>query len=430
MLEPRRLLAAQGPGVWIADDTLFIRGTRGNDTIEVGGLRNADGTNNVNIQLNGEYFPTQGRFERIVIHTFAGNDRVDLKDLKATPATVFLGAGDDVFRGSWHDDLVFAGSGNDSISGEGGNDWIFGQGGNDQLHGGAGNDVLLGQAGNDALYGDAGRDTLFGHDGADYFFTRDGEGDLLFGGAGRDIADAEGELDYLHQRSVEAATVTFSWDFNNGAQGWEAGLANYTTDLTNSIPANWYAGIVPLPGDVEGRQGFLQEASNSMDRRIMFIKHRLSPGSGLVPGQRYLVSLDVTYLSNIPDDVGGLDGSAANIPVKVNIGVMEPTIVTEPVLPPTRFDGAGHVITRNIHTLNIQPELDSGAQTTVVGKLGNGHLTEERAGWVSVRRQTEHQAIVTTAKDGSLWLLAAADLGFAGGATFYYQTISLTFRAM
>jgi Ca2+-binding RTX toxin-like protein len=76
------------------------------------------------------------------------------------------------------DDLLYAGSENDSLDGESGSDQLYGEAGidsltgrlgNDNLDGGDGNDVLLGGAGNDTLVGNLGQDLLTGGLGNDRF---------------------------------------------------------------------------------------------------------------------------------------------------------------------------------------------------------------------------------------------------------------------
>ena len=110
-------------------------------------------------------------------------------------------------------DLLFGGSGNDTIFGQDdadtlhgdqGDDLLYGGIDNDSLYGGEDNDTLLGEHGDDALFGGIGNDSLHGGDGADTIFGGDGDdfirgeglgttpggalgaGDLLDGGAGND----------------------------------------------------------------------------------------------------------------------------------------------------------------------------------------------------------------------------------------------------
>lgn len=66
-------------------------------------------------------------------------------------------------------DIVLAGAGDDTLSGQNGNDRLFGQAGDDKIYAGSGDDLLSGGAGNDLLSGDAGADTYvfgrgYGHD--------------------------------------------------------------------------------------------------------------------------------------------------------------------------------------------------------------------------------------------------------------------------
>jgi Ca2+-binding RTX toxin-like protein len=108
--------------------------------------------------------------------------------------SVVLGSGDDTFRvlsgGSAATDLpltVFAGTGDDAVTGGAGVDAISGDDGNDRLLGGAGNDVLVGGRGDDFVNGQVGTDTELLGSGDDTAGWLPGEGsDLVFGGSGRD----------------------------------------------------------------------------------------------------------------------------------------------------------------------------------------------------------------------------------------------------
>jgi len=76
---------------------------------------------------------------------------------------VSIGAGPD-------DDTLYGTYGNDNLDGGAGNDAIYGNyngTGNDILHGGTGNDLIYGSADWSQLYGDDGNDTLNGGNGGD-----------------------------------------------------------------------------------------------------------------------------------------------------------------------------------------------------------------------------------------------------------------------
>lgn len=97
--------------------------------------------------------------------------------------------------GTYLDDIITAGLGNDTLTGGGGNDVIHGGGGNDRINGGAGDfdfllggigdDTVVGGAGSDLLSGDVGNDTLRGGTERDYLYA-DAGSDQLFGDEGDD----------------------------------------------------------------------------------------------------------------------------------------------------------------------------------------------------------------------------------------------------
>jgi Ca2+-binding RTX toxin-like protein len=83
---------------------------------------------------------------------------------------------------------VFAGDGEDSVTGTGFDDSIAGNEGNDSLLGGPGNDSISGEVGNDTLDGGPGADQLFGY----FFFNNlqvEAGTNTLVGGTGDDSLD-------------------------------------------------------------------------------------------------------------------------------------------------------------------------------------------------------------------------------------------------
>ena len=93
-------------------------------------------------------------------------------------------------------EIVYASSGDDSLTGDAGDNRLVGYGGADTLAGGAGNDELFGHfpaVGNPPLYEndlDSG-DSLYGGAGDDSLYGGAGD-DLLDGGTGRDVLSGEG----------------------------------------------------------------------------------------------------------------------------------------------------------------------------------------------------------------------------------------------
>ena len=93
-------------------------------------------------------------------------------------------------------DLVYAGPGNDIISGADNVDLIYGEVGNDRTEGSGGNDVIYGGNGDDKLVESSGSDTIYGGEGNDTLEGGDGD-DILQGDSGNDIIYGQNENDSL-----------------------------------------------------------------------------------------------------------------------------------------------------------------------------------------------------------------------------------------
>jgi hypothetical protein len=120
--------------------------------------------------------------------------------------TLTGGAGDDRIRGMSGDDSLSGGAGDDTLEGSSGADTLDGGAGDDLLDGGSQDDVLIGGGGNDTLEGGSGADTLEGGDGDDLIegasqddviaagdgddtVTGDSGDDLVSGGGGDDLIE-------------------------------------------------------------------------------------------------------------------------------------------------------------------------------------------------------------------------------------------------
>src|SRR6059058_5018685 len=116
-LETRRMLSGS---VALRSGTLFVRGTEQADTVEF-----AADPEFVSVKLNGAVSKFDASRIRSIEITAAGDDDLIILGRKLKIGT-----------------LIYAGTGNDTVSSGAGDDSIFG---------GAGNDFLAGRAGNDYL---------------------------------------------------------------------------------------------------------------------------------------------------------------------------------------------------------------------------------------------------------------------------------------
>ncbi len=199
-----------GGRIRIENGVLQVDGTPANDTIQ---LALSDGF--VGVTLNDDEsgsFPAD-EVTRVVVRADAGADFIDATSVPHD-IRVFAGAGNDSVTGGRGDDELFGGPGNDqlngwmgadlirgdngddSLLGRQGTDTLRGGGGNDTLFAGAGNDVALGDAGHDELEGGSGSDTLRGGGGDDTVSGSDGI-DRISGGGGRDVLNGGGSNDRM-----------------------------------------------------------------------------------------------------------------------------------------------------------------------------------------------------------------------------------------
>ncbi len=182
--------------VTLSNGILQIEGTDAADTILV---RQQDTTVRVTLSTlaNGSLlvdFPAE-QIQRISIHAWEGNDRIDLRQTPV-PSQIWSGKENDQIIGGPANDFIIAGSGNDQVNGGGGDDTLLGSHGNDWLDGQSGDDIVLGDYGRDTLYGGTGHDQVHGGFDNDWLFGGEGH-DTLEGLAGQDRLEGNAGNDRL-----------------------------------------------------------------------------------------------------------------------------------------------------------------------------------------------------------------------------------------
>ncbi len=181
---------------------------------------------------NGDGFPD---------FLLAGNTNAGeiAKLYKNTLGTIFAGNGNDAVTGYAYNDTLFGEFGNDTLAGGDGNDLLFGNagtdsvdgsGGDDIIFGGKDNDFLDGNTGNDIVGGDIGNDTAVGGDGNDLLFGNAGE-DFVAGGTGEDILFGGRDADTLQgEAGNDIASGDIGDDFIDGGKGNDTLYGNAGAD--------------------------------------------------------------------------------------------------------------------------------------------------------------------------------------------------------
>lgn len=168
-------LSAPRPRLTLANGTLTITGTPGNDVVRL--IRGGDGEILFpGVDGGGTRTFSPAEIQRIVIDGLGGHDLLDVSALAQgdrflsfplpIPVTLDGGASNDTLIGGVGNDILNGGTGDDALDGHEGNDTLFGHLGDDTLRGGDGNDYLNGGPGADDVFGDAGNDQVFAVDGA------------------------------------------------------------------------------------------------------------------------------------------------------------------------------------------------------------------------------------------------------------------------
>ncbi len=225
------------------DRVLHVRGTEGNDRIEItesdglvrvkvnGHTRTYEGVTAIRVDALGgnDGVTLRGLTVDTLVEGGCGNDKLDASCVHVARVELRGGRGNDDLRGGSNDDRLIGGDGNDTIRGGDGDDWLEGGDGHDTLFGGAGDDVLLGGAGADTIKGGAGDDVL----------GRDNPCDRLDGQAGDDRKVDEmtllADLGFLALPAADAGPV-IDWSLAvPSAAAIVPGRTSWTQDFVNGI---------------------------------------------------------------------------------------------------------------------------------------------------------------------------------------------------
>jgi Ca2+-binding RTX toxin-like protein len=161
----------------VVEGDLYVAGTSGNDDISI--VAGGDGT--VQVYQNGQVAGVfDGVTGEIIVNGFGGDDRIDVSQQVELPTLIFAGDGNDTVTGGSGPDQINGGAGRDLIYGGNGSDVLIGAEEADIIFGGNGTDWIDGGDGDDQLFGDNGKDTLIGGQGADQLSSGNGQ-DLLVG---------------------------------------------------------------------------------------------------------------------------------------------------------------------------------------------------------------------------------------------------------
>lgn len=209
--------------------------------------------------------------------------------------------------------------------------------------------------------------------------------------------------------------VRVEYDFDDGAQGWTAGFADYSPGMEPTLEFD--CGVRALPSELGDGRGYFIGGSNRSDDLLMYLTRRLGPGQGLMPNHTYRVDFVITLASNAPSDCAGI-GGAPGEGVTLKAGAT-------PTRPELRLTDEG------TWRLNVDTgqQTSGGTAASVIGHIANGLPCEsvdmQDPPYVRLQRQHTHTHTVQTGAAGEVWIIVATDSGFEGRTELYYEHIAI-----
>lgn len=180
-----------------------------------------------------------------------------------------------------------------------------------------------------------------------------------------------------------------------------------------------------LPAPLDNRFGLLVGGTNRSDDLFMYIYR---PVTGLVPGQRYKVRVDITFATNVPPGCVGVGGSPGEgVAVKAGAASAQPTKVTQ----------SGSIRS----SINKGEQSQSGLEMIAIGNFAGGGGTctagEYRVKSLTTTAQqvtspplpapSPNALLVTADAQGRLWIVIGTDSGFESRTEIYYLEGLATF---
>ena len=206
------------------------------------------------------------------------------------------------------------------------------------------------------------------------------------------------------QLNSDEKDAKFDYQFNLGAQGWQAGFADYPADNADIYQLD--AGIKTLPAGFSGT-GFMLSGHNRSDDLFMYMKRRIS---GLEPSTRYQASAKVTLLSHSGAGCVGI-GGAPGESVYLHFGYAD----IEP-----KQQG---------YTLNVAKgnQSQDGAQSKVLGNIAVTGVPCDGSKYQAktISSAADKRLTFTSDSSGAVWIFIGTDSGYEGKTTLFYQGIEL-----
>jgi len=216
-----------------------------------------------------------------------------------------------------------------------------------------------------------------------------------------------------------SAPVSISFDFRNGALGWQAGFADYPPATDKNGFYELLAEVRTLPPElgVNGT-GFYVQGNNHSDDLFMFMKRRLDAADGIVAGQTYQITFTLVFASAAQSGCVGVGGSPGDgVTLKAGASPAEPMALFD-ISKPSSY------LRMNV---DKSDQSQGGLAASTTGSIANGvPCGSAPPSYISIQRTHQHTSLVNANSKGELWLLVGTDSGFEALTGLYYQRVDVT----
>lgn len=200
--------------------------------------------------------------------------------------------------------------------------------------------------------------------------------------------------------------LEFNYSFSTGTEGWIGDFADLPPGEDDFYELEFeHTG---LPGPLDEEDGALMlSGNNHSDDLFMYIKKELTD---LNPGQKYLITFEVEFATNVAEGMFGIGGSPGEgVYIKVGATASEPE---------KELDEDGFLRLK----IDKNNQSQSGEDMVVIGNFANGTDINEYT-LKTLSNSTPFRA--TASNDGALWLLVGTESGFEGTTTIFFNNIEV-----
>ncbi len=213
-----------------------------------------------------------------------------------------------------------------------------------------------------------------------------------------------------------AGPLEFSFDFNEGDNGFEAGFADLPVDYED----NGYdldSGMADLPAELGDSRGYRIKGMNRSDDLFMFLTKELGPDDGIKANQTYKLHIELEFASNAFSGSMGIGGSPAeSVYVKAGASSIKPEAKKEE-------EGDFPMYLMNI---DKGQQAEGGKDAKVIGNVAKQDGSEDESFSIVKLNSEDVELMAKSDSEGRLWLIVGTDSGFEGQSELYYTNIKVT----